>query len=82
MRWWVIDYGFFLSRSRSDILRVDWEDLTGQYLLEFVLLYTARGAVNIGGRSGVVYVEHCVTLWLNRYSLVRLRQRCAGVGVR
>ena len=43
------------------------------------LLHKARRAADVGGRSGVVYVEQCVILWLSRYLVVRLRKRCAVV---
>ena len=64
------------------MLGVGWEDLSGQYLLEWMPLQTTRRAANDAGRSGVVYVEHCVILWLSRYLVVRLRKRCAGVRAR
>ena len=43
------------------------------------LLHRARGAADVGGRSGFVYVEQCVILWLKRYLVTRLNKRCAGV---
>ena len=61
------------------MLGVGWEDLTGGYLLEWMALHRTRRAVNVGGWSGVVYVEHCVILLLSRYIVVRLRRRCSGV---
>ena len=64
------------------MLGVGWEDLSGRYLLEWMPLHRARRAANVGGRSGVVYVEQCVILWLSRYLVVRLRKRCAGVRAR
>ena len=39
------------------------------------LLHKAIRAADVGGRSGVVYVEQCVILWLSRYLVVRLRRR-------
>ena len=42
----------------------------------------AYGETDVGGRSGVVYVEQCVILWLSRYLVVRLRRRCAGARAR
>ena len=64
------------------MLRVGWEDLTGRCLLEWMPLRRARRAANIGGRSGVVYVEQCVILSFSSYLVVGLRKRCAGVRVR
>ena len=64
------------------MLAVGYEDLSWRYLLEWMPLHRARGAANIGGRSGVVYVEQCVILWLSRYLVMRLRSLCAGVGGR
>ena len=61
------------------MLGVASEDLIGRYLLEWMALHTARQAANVGARSGVVYVEQCVILWLSRYLVVRLRRRCGGV---
>ena len=61
------------------MLGVGWENLSGRYLLEWMPLPTARRAANVGGRSGVVYVEQCAILWLSRYLVVRLRRRCGGV---
>ena len=58
------------------MLGVGWEDLTGRCLLEWMPLHRARRAANVGGRSGVVYVEQCVILWLSRYLVVRLHRRC------
>ena len=44
------------------------------------VLHAGRRAANVGGRSGVVYVERCVILWLSRQVFsVRLRKRCGGV---
>ena len=64
------------------MLGVGWEDLSGRYLLEWMPVHRSRRAGNVGGRSGVVYVEQCVILWLSRYLVVRLRKRCAGVRAR
>ena len=61
------------------MLGVGYESSTGRYLLEWMPLRTARGAANVGGRSGVVYVEQCVILRLSRYLVLRLRKRWAGV---
>ena len=57
------------------MLGIGWEDLSGRYLLECMPLQTTRQATNVGGSSVVVYVEHCVILWLSRYLMVRLRKR-------
>ena len=62
------------------MLGVVLEDLGGGYLLEWMILHTARRAANVVGRSGAVYVEQCVILWLSRYLVVCLRKRCGGVG--
>ena len=43
------------------MLPVVWEDLSGGYLLEWMPLHRARRAADVGGRPGVVYVEHCVS---------------------
>ena len=64
------------------MLGVGWEDLSGRYLLEWVALHMARRAANVGGRSGVVYVEQCVIWVLGRYLVVCLSKRCAGVHAR
>ena len=61
------------------MLGVNLEDLTGGYLLEWMPLHRARQAANVGGRSGIVYVEQCVIWLLGRYLVVRWRKRCAGV---
>ena len=60
------------------MLGVGWEDLSGRYLLEWMPLHRAGRAADVGGRSGVAWVEQCVILWLSRYLVVRLRKRCAG----
>ena len=60
------------------MLLAGWVYFTGQYLLEWMPLHTARRAANVGGRSGVVYVEQCVIWLLAIYLVVRLRKRCAG----
>ena len=36
------------------MLGVGWEDLTDQYLLEWMALHRTRLAVNVGGWSGIV----------------------------
>ena len=64
------------------MLGVGWENLSGRYLLEWMALHAARRAGNVGGSSGVVYVERCVILWLSRYLVMGLRKRCAGVRAR
>ena len=64
------------------MLGVGWEDLSGVYLLEWMALHARRRASNVGGRSGVAYVEHCVILWLSRYLVVRLHRRCTCVRAR
>ena len=64
------------------MLGVGQADLTGRYLLEWMALHRARRAANVGGRSGAVYVEHCVILRLSGFLVVRLRRRFAGVRVR
>ena len=64
------------------MLGVGSEDMSGGYLLEWMALHTGRRAANVGGRSGVVYVEQCVILLLSRYLVVRLRKRRAGVRAR
>ena len=62
------------------MLGVGWEDLSDRYLLEWMPLHRARGVADVGGRSGVVYVEQRVILWLSRQVFsVRLRRRCGGV---
>ena len=61
------------------MLGVGWEDLSVRYLVVWMPLHRARRTADVGGRSGVVYVEQCVILWLSRYLVVRLRKRCAGV---
>ena len=61
------------------MLGVGSEDLSDGYLLEWMALHRAGRAANVGGRSGVVCVEHCVILLLNRHLVLRLRRRCAGV---
>ena len=42
-------------------------------------MHKAIRTADVGGRSGIVYVEQCVILWLSRYLVVRLRKRYAGV---
>ena len=37
------------------MLRIDYQDLSGRYLLEWMPLHRARRAANVGGRSGALY---------------------------
>ena len=43
------------------MLRAGCESSSGRYLLKLMPVHRARRAGNVGGRSGFVYVEQCVT---------------------
>ena len=60
------------------MLRAGCESSSGRYLLDWMPVHRARRAGNVGGRSGVVYVEQCVILWLSRYLVVGLSKPCPG----